>query len=107
MNRYVTEGIIRDLEDGKDVVLLGPHRGHAMSRYKEIVALPEPWGRVSKANGRESAQLGDGRLTVGWTGGPRFQDIPADVVVWTGTREDLFDVILDVRRISGDIQLDS
>ncbi|GAA1714561.1 hypothetical protein [Brachybacterium phenoliresistens] len=57
MSRYVIEGVLRDLADGKNVVITGPRLREAEDLHRQIVAAADEkeWQRIVRANGNASA----------------------------------------------------
>ena len=56
MNRYITDGIVRDVADGKNVVIAGKSlRQSEQELDLAIEADPEAWARISKASGNKRA----------------------------------------------------
>lgn len=100
MSRYRTEGIVRDLEAGKHVVLMS-HRYRQMQhvfRQVEHSIPPEEIERLTRANGNERITMcNGGQLNLNHTNDAR--GLTADIVVYLGWSEvtdvDTFERICD------------
>lgn|SRR5690625_2809912 len=89
--RYIVEGVLRDLEAGKRVALVGKPRGEVRSLFMRAVdAAGEGVERVRRTNGREHAWHASGG-SVGVFTPEALRGYTADVVVafgWLGWSED-------------------
>lgn len=85
MNRYRVEGIVRDLEQGKRVLLIGLRRTAARHVFLQVAQAMTDYDlqRVLVGDGRELIETGNGaRLAVATANGAR--GLTADVVVFVG-----------------------
>jgi len=83
MSRYVIEGVLRDLADGKDVIITGPTYREAEELHRQIVAAAdeEEWQRIFRANGLASATHFGGGTVQPITSTPSLRGRSADVLL--------------------------
>ena len=57
MNRYITDGLVRDAAAGKNIVIVAKTLRHAEHELRlAIEAAPNSWTRTSAANGNKYAE---------------------------------------------------
>lgn len=64
MNRYVIEGIVRDVQAGKRVALAASTRRLSVAVWRNVAASCEEWERVSRVHGRERIDHPSGGVVV-------------------------------------------
>src|SRR3954471_15000395 len=94
VNRYVAEGVLADLDEGKNVLVLCADRGHIRSTMDNILAaLPgstPPGLKVRYANGAESIAFDGARITFS-SYGSSLRGASPDVIVMDGSTASLGD----------------
>lgn len=80
MNRYVIDGIVRDIVDGKDVALLAARRRDARKVFDLVYAASDDWPEACRVNGREVLRTWNGSLHV-LSLGPGGRGLSLDVLV--------------------------
>lgn len=87
MNRYVAEGILADLCQGKHVLVLSADRTHIRSTQDNILAIEGatdlPGLKVRRANGAESISYDGARITFS-SYGSSLRGLSPDVIVLDG-----------------------
>ncbi|MEE6295185.1 hypothetical protein [Georgenia wangjunii] len=86
MNRYLIEGILRDVRAGKRVVIMG-RLAIGSNAFEHLTAATDDWVRVRRTSGRESAEHPSGGSVLVRAATPGFHRPRADVVVTIGYRE--------------------
>lgn len=87
MNRYVIDGIVRDLEAGKDVLVVGPRWHEAGHAFQCVTESVPDWQRIQRTNGAQEAVHRSGaRLWVRSAQGRGQRGVSADVVVLIDAR---------------------
>lgn len=107
MNRYIVQGIINDLHQGKRVALIGPRRVLARHVFMDVIhtAPAEGIRRVTVSNGNEQVDmLNGGRLTVAAATRTGLRGVTLDVLVlldWRDINRDNLDDTLAVLNATG------
>jgi hypothetical protein len=92
VNRYVAEGVLTDLFDGKNVLVLCADRGDIRSTQDNILAALDtndlPGLKVRRANGAESISYDTGRVMFS-SYHSSLRGLSPDVIVLDGLLRDL------------------
>lgn len=85
MNRYQCEGIIRDLDAGKSVVIIGRTTAEAVAALSNLEArYPDAWTQVVRANGRQHMKRNTGVVRAYGIASELLRGLDVDVAVCLG-----------------------
>lgn len=82
MIRYTEEGITRDLEAGKRVVIVAPNHAEAQRAFQSLTGTPEAWKTIRRTSGdHQATHSSGGRLWARSARGTGLRGVTADVFV--------------------------